>query len=248
MLKAHRGAGKWLIVIGALGTMCIFLLISVFQYLRHGSRDVSATRSLMMIGVALHSYHTDYGSFPPAYVADELGNPKHSWRVLLLPYFGYDQLYARYNFDQPWDSPDNLAVAAEGCAVYTSPTGFLKRDLTTPFLAVVGPRTAWPGDYGVRMQDITDRLFETILVLDCVASDVKWTEPRDLTFADALSLGGAGIHLRTARSRPNGVLYLDALGTVSRLPRDFSLSLLKSLLTIDSGETIPDEEWQEDRR
>jgi len=39
-------------------------------------------------GLALFNYHDDYGSYPPAYIADESGRPMHSWRVLILPYLG----------------------------------------------------------------------------------------------------------------------------------------------------------------
>src|SRR5262249_7322884 len=48
---------------------------------------------LRQIGMALHSYHDKFGSFPPAYIADENGRPIHSWRVLLLPYLGQTELY-----------------------------------------------------------------------------------------------------------------------------------------------------------
>lgn len=243
MLNSHRAKGRWFVRICALVAMSVLLIVSVWKYQEHRGRDANAAKSLMMIGMALRLYHNDYGSFPPAYIADERGTPKHSWRVLLLPYLGYDQLYEKYRFDQAWDSPDNTAVAAEGCDIYRSPRGLFGRNTTTPYLVVVGKHTAWPGGYAIQEQDITDRLSETILVLDCVVSDVKWTEPRDLTFADALSLRGTATCLAAARNRSRGVLYLDALGGIGRLPGGFSLSLLKSLLTINAGERITDEEW-----
>lgn len=43
-------------------------------------------RNLKMLGVALHSYHEDYGCFPPAIVKSGEGQRMHSWRVLVLPY------------------------------------------------------------------------------------------------------------------------------------------------------------------
>ena len=41
---------------------------------------------MISIIVALHNYHDEHGSFPPAYVSDESGRPLYSWRVLILPY------------------------------------------------------------------------------------------------------------------------------------------------------------------
>ncbi len=64
----------------------------------HNIRDLS---------MALHYYHAQHGSFPPAYIADENGNPMHSWRVLILPYIEERDLYDQYDFDEPWDGPNN---------------------------------------------------------------------------------------------------------------------------------------------
>jgi len=38
----------------------------------------------------------------------------HSWRVLILPYMGEEeqQLYSRYNLNEPWNSPENHKLAA----------------------------------------------------------------------------------------------------------------------------------------
>jgi hypothetical protein len=45
--------------------------------------------NLKQIGLALHNYHRDHGTFPPAYVPDNNGQPSHSWRVLILTYPNY---------------------------------------------------------------------------------------------------------------------------------------------------------------
>src|SRR5690606_28292508 len=58
--------------------------------------------NLRQVVLALHGYHVDHGCFPPAYVADAAGRPMHSWRVLVLPYLEEQDLYAAYNFAEPW--------------------------------------------------------------------------------------------------------------------------------------------------
>ena len=77
-------------------------------------RDCPRTRppfalrnNLRQIALALQSYHQANGCFPPAYVADKNGKPMHSWRVLILPYLGFDDLYKAYDFTEPWDGPNN---------------------------------------------------------------------------------------------------------------------------------------------
>ena len=65
---------------------------------------------MQQIGIALQAYHDQHGSFPPAYTVDAEGNPLHSWRTLILPYFGepkWQEIYDQIRFDEPWDSEHN---------------------------------------------------------------------------------------------------------------------------------------------
>jgi Protein of unknown function (DUF1559) len=45
-----------------------------------------STNNLKQIVLAMHGYHQDHGSFPPAVVCNSAGQTLYSWRVLLLPY------------------------------------------------------------------------------------------------------------------------------------------------------------------
>src|SRR5688500_8670454 len=69
------------------------------------ARRSSCLGHCCQLGIALHSYHDEYGSFPPAYVADANGKPMHSWRVLILPFIEEQALYQRYRFNEPWNGP-----------------------------------------------------------------------------------------------------------------------------------------------
>jgi hypothetical protein len=71
-----------------------------YGYIRSASR-------LRAIGYALRSYHEAHGKLPPAVGRDKAGRPLYSWRVLLLPYLEEPFLYAKFNLDEPWDSPTN---------------------------------------------------------------------------------------------------------------------------------------------
>jgi hypothetical protein len=50
---------------------------------------------------ALRSYHRAKGHFPPAIVYGKDGRPWHSWRVLILPFLGYEYLYKEYDQSLP---------------------------------------------------------------------------------------------------------------------------------------------------
>lgn len=147
--------------------------------------------NMKFIAMALLNYHDVYNCFPPAYVADKNGKPMHSWRVLILPYLEEQKLYNAYNFNEPWDGPNNgklltNAPSALRCPlqVHQSPTPAA----CTEYFAVVGPSAAWPGSVGRRLSDFPGAESTTILVFEATGQNIQWTEPRDLTIEEARQL------------------------------------------------------------
>ena len=67
-------------------------------YAREAVRCQMCRNKMQQIGIALQKYHDQHGSFPPAYTVDADGNPLHSWRTLILPYFGEPKLSIFYRF------------------------------------------------------------------------------------------------------------------------------------------------------
>lgn len=151
---------------------------------REAGRHSSCQGHCCQIALALHHYHDAYGSFPPAYVADANGKPMHSWRVLLLPYIEESALYQRYNFNEPWNGPNNRLLAAEMPRTYGCPSagGLLGGDETN-YVVVVGPGTVWPGATSVSLSQITDGTDDTLLFVEVAGSGISWLEPRDLELA-----------------------------------------------------------------
>ncbi len=147
------------------------------------------SKNLKLISLALHNYHQKYSCFPPAFVPDEKGQPRHSWRVLILPFLGHQTLYDAYNFDEPWDGPNNRTLLDQRPVEYGCPADvhrLRQDDSCTSYVAVVGPATAWPGPVGKKLGDFADPTSETVLIVDTAGDDIPWTQPRDLTFPDAL--------------------------------------------------------------
>jgi len=153
---------------------------------REAARRAACANNLKQIGLALYNYHQQYGSLPPAYVPGPDGKPWHSWRVLLLPFIEQTVLYAQYDFNEPWDGPNNLQLAAAIAQVYSCPAWNGYSNGYTSYFAVVGPKTAWPGPKSRRLDEITDDPGNTILVMEAGGLDVPWTEPRDVDF-DAIA-------------------------------------------------------------
>jgi hypothetical protein len=150
---------------------------------------------LSNVSMALQNYHTEHGCFPPAYIADKNGKPMHSWRVLLLPYLGYDQLYKAYDFSEPWDGPHNKKLLAEQPVAYVCPCDGSAQALgvgQTSYVAVVGPGAAWPGTESRTLRSIDFRggTRQTIMVVEAAGSGIAWTEPRDLSL-DSVAVADA---------------------------------------------------------
>src|SRR5262245_23624397 len=90
----------------ALIPLSVLFAVGGHTYRQH-RLEAARAYNLRQIGIAVHEYIDHWKCFPPAYLADAAGRPAHSWRVLLLPYLGYEELYKQYDFNEPWDGPNN---------------------------------------------------------------------------------------------------------------------------------------------
>jgi hypothetical protein len=142
-------------------------------------------KCLTNIILALHNYAQFYKSFPPAYIADKDGRPMHSWRVLILPYIEQDELYKQYNFNEPWDGPNNKKLLKARPYVYACPDdekNFLTPGATsTNYVAVVGADAAWHGATPRNFADFRGKTSETIMIVEVADVDIPWTEPKDVS-------------------------------------------------------------------
>lgn len=171
-------------VLWALGLILLASAGIWFYYAIRAARE-SALASLAQcplnqLALAFHNYHDMYGRFPPAYVTDAAGKPMHSWRALILPYMGEEELAAEYDFSEPWNGPHNSRLADLMPRTFHSPSEPPSTSHTN-YVVIVGPDTAFPGATSNRMADFTDGLDETILAAEIAtlkstgSSRVTWT-------------------------------------------------------------------------
>src|SRR5688572_10764144 len=57
-------------------------------------------------------------------------------------------------------------------------------NITTNYLAVIGPQTIWQGSTGVSIEAVKDDNSHTILIVENKGAGIHWMEPRDLSFAE----------------------------------------------------------------
>jgi Protein of unknown function (DUF1559) len=159
----------------------------------------------------------------------------HSWRVLILPYIGQEDLYKEYRFDEPWDGPNNRKLASRMPRTFALHGEDRPGNTTTNYLAVVGPETIWQGPVGVPQEAIKDGLSNTILIVENAGAGVHWMEPRDLFFAD----------MDFTLNSPNGVsstflkpAVVMADCSVMTLNKNVEPQTLRAMLTINGGEKV----------
>ncbi len=215
-----------------------------------GAKDRPCGDNLRKIALALQQYRQYFGSLPPAYVADKSGRPLYSWRVLILPFLEGRKVYQQYKFNQPWDGPNNRRLIVYRPREYACPGDKNASRLgatETSYVAVVGPGTVWPGGTGRKSDDLPENAGDTILLVEVAASDIQWTQPRDLTLEEACrGINGkppciSSPHVRFGdyvqiESRGAQAVFVD--GSVRFVPQDTPPETLKRLFTLDPDKSL----------
>lgn len=154
---------------------------SAFKKFSDDIRFKSASQlNLRHIGEAFDNFNIVYKTLPAAVFTSQAGKPLLSWRVQLLKYLDLD-LYNRFNFDEPWDSPHNKALIPLMPDVYKAP-GSEAGEGKTNYLTIRSADTPFPGTKAVSYLDVEakDGKTDTVAVVEVSdAAAVTWTAPED---------------------------------------------------------------------
>ncbi len=220
------------VVIGLMVAVGVWLFFAIIEA-REDARQSQCRGMLSRLALALHNYHDMYGSFPPAYIAGDDGEPMHSWRVLLLPFINLEEEYAAYDFSEPWNGPNNRQLARRVDPISfrcpNNPQGDASE--VTDYVAIVGAGTAFPAAHVASLEDMHDGPENSILLVEIANSDIHWMEPRDLSLEQAITSGVSSPH-------PRGPAVIFADSKVFRIAPTVSRETLSALITIDRGEHV----------
>ncbi len=148
---SHKGFGGSVAVMAVLLTLAAMAALVAFvvavmlmavpatQMAQSSAAQTACAANLTRIGQAMLDYHAQHGRFPPAYIADENGIPKHSWRVLLLPYLGENATYQSYNQKVAWNDWENTYSVGQMPSVYHCRDDLNDAARETSYLIVNGP-------------------------------------------------------------------------------------------------------------
>ena len=192
-------------------------------------RRKRAAENIEKIAAALIKYHSQKSGFPRSFSQSSGGIPTLSWRVALLPYLGYEDLYQRFDLDLPWNREPNKSLLQFIPDEFVSPERF---DTSTNYLLPVY-RTFMFGDNKARAQrSLEDGAGNTLMLLE--VNDelaVPWTQPADYDPKDVRrlteDLGGL---------REDGTFAAWANGWTVLLANDLSNDQLLNALTYESGD------------
>lgn len=213
-------------------TPCVGFLNSVRQAALNTRCYIHLTR----ISFALRNYEATHGSLPPAYIADDQGRPMHSWRVLILPEMGYNSLYRRYSFSEPWNGPNNRLLLDEMPEDYRCLNERNEGASTTNYVAVIGKDTMWPGSTPLKFSDCRDAHGGTILLLAIPGARINWMEPRDVSYDEVLAQSERDTSPNDRWGGAHGRLAGYCGCDRGDLPEDAPRELMIRLLTRDGGE------------
>ncbi len=101
-----------LLVVIAIIAVLIALLLPAVQSAREAARRAQCTNNLKQIGLALHNYHTQNGSFPVGGIRAsgniwDGGNNGLSWCALILPQMEQNPIYNAINFNNQEGNGNN---------------------------------------------------------------------------------------------------------------------------------------------
>jgi hypothetical protein len=225
------------LVFGLFGSVVTILVVREVQY--RANRLISFN-NLYQMGLAMHSYASANGTFPPAAVCDANGKPLLSWRVALLPYINEGRLYQQFKLDEPWDGPNNSKLLPLMPKCYAFPGDTTAPPGTSYYRVFVGngaafdpPRPSGPNGEtpGVPLSDFTDGGGDTVLIVEA-ATAAPWTKPEDFDYDTDGPLPPLGGHFR------DGFQAAMADGSQRMILKSVGQPTLRAAITRNAGDVL----------
>ena len=165
-------------------------------------------------------------SYPPQFTSDVARQPLLSWRVQLLPFLGYADLYNQFKHNERWDSAHNRELIQLIPAVYQSPERF---DVYTNYLVPTGGSAAFDGAQPKPIRRWEDGLENSIILVEADDDQsVIWTQPIDWEFDPREARKGLG------NLRKDGFFAVWGGGQLSVVPSRGAD--VRTAFTVDGGD------------
>lgn len=197
--------------------------------LSEGDVRARSVSNMEEITVALLAWSNSNYRVPVTVLKDSRGRPGLSWRVAILPFLGYEELYKKFNLSEPWDGPTNKPLLELIPDVFVSPDRF---DVNTNYQLFVNGPALFSESEEKEKSEISDAPLIVLMgeVDDALA--VPWTAPFDYDIKKTeLGTGLGGL-----RSDGTFVSWFD--GKVSLWPNPTRPGLLYRAITFEAGDGL----------
>jgi len=169
------------------------LLLPPRLYVGEAADRVQAAGNLRSAVIAIHNYHADHNHLPPPAITAPNGTPLLSWRVIILPYLGYEALYKEFHLNEPWDSEHNRKLIPRMPDIYKSVGKVHSPEHHTFIQVFVGPGTLFDPQRRSALGPITPHIgWNNIPLLAEGGHSVFWTKPEDIPFSVEKGIGPIG--------------------------------------------------------
>ena len=239
-VKSGGGGGLVLVlaVVGAIAVVVVLILVALLvpavSSARQAAQRAQSMNNLKMIGLAMHNYHDVYNTFPTNIHNDD-DSPRTSWRTALLPFLEQQPLFEMYDFHVDWSAEENMMVRQTPLDVFRSPLSTDPPNHTN-YVAVNLQGASIIEDDGQfhRMADIIDGTSNTIMVIEVQNTGIEWSEPRDITYNQLLTMLQQG----SVSGSDTGFNALFADGSVHFISYGIDPNQLRALVTRNGGENV----------
>jgi hypothetical protein len=187
--------------------------------------------------LGFHNYESAYQAFPTYLnMAKTKAKSGLSWRVHILPFIGFQELYQEFKLDESWDSPHNIKLLPKMPAIYL-PTADMNQTVElkpyhTTYVAPIGKRTVFGQSEPMQFRNITDGTSNTIAFVELEREHaIAWTSPEEYPFDEANP---------TAKLRNyNGQTVIAMFdGSVTSLKLDMPKETWLALFSRNGGEVV----------
>lgn len=181
-----------LLFYGLLAICLLGLLLPSVQVVREAHPRSMCRNNMKQIVIAILNYESSHGHFPTdrVVVLSDGTELRHSWRIEILPYIEQQAIYDAYDFNEPWNGPNNskLADMTTSHHPWRCPSQQKLDNAKTTYRLVGGPGTAFESEKKFGTADVKDGLHKTIALVEHVSEPVNWMKPGTLSVDEAVDL------------------------------------------------------------
>jgi hypothetical protein len=239
LVALRKPSGRVLAIIGmVLSGLFTFgyIGLGVWAYLE-GQKVRNESNNLKQIGLATHSYHDVYSTFPTAQATSNPWGVKPtqdltsrlSWRVTILPYIEQENVFRQFRIDEPWDSGTNRPLADKLIAQYADLE--TPADPTTRIRVFYDNGAMFDTQRGARMTDVLDGTSNTIMHVEG-GDKVTWSRFQEYRYDPKGPLPPLG--------KPNKSTFMVVMGdgSVRNLRKNMNETTLRNLITRADGMVV----------